>query len=287
MARKKVKKKSKPQQEESWADSKVFLLLALVFIITQGIGLFVAKQLYAFGAAEAPFTANVNDIENGLYLFGVIIVMTIILVLALRMRRTRKLIWLIEGLAIFSTSLITFSAIYPYNDYLALTLTALVLVVRYGARENILARNLASTLAIIGAGAFIGISLGLVPALAFAIILAVYDIIAVFFTKHMVEIGKEAVRGNYAFMVAMPTQKHKFELGNGDLLIPLMIASSILVNGPFLHNNIVAGWCLVASFIGLVFSIHTVSEWKRAMPALPPQTLLMLIVIAAAFLLGF
>lgn len=273
-------------KSESWLSVEVIVLLTAIFIIVQTAGLFVANSLFAQGLAQAPITQNVNDVENGLYLFGIIIVMTIIIVLALRLRRTAKFLWVIEAIAIFSTSIIVFSSFLPTEDSIALLLTILLLYVRYWKRENVWIRDLAGTIAIIGAGAFIGISLGLLPALVFIIILALYDIIAVFFTKHMVEIGKAVTKKNFAFTIALPSKKHRFELGNGDLVIPLIVTASVLANGPFSNNALVAGACAIASFVGLLISIYSVSIWKKPMPALPPQTALMVIVLIAALFFG-
>jgi hypothetical protein len=102
----------------------------------------------------------------------------------------------------------------------------------------------------------------------------------------MVTIGQQSLENNFAFTIALPTKEHKFELGNGDLVIPLMIASSVLVNGPFVNNGIMAGICLAASYIGLVISIYSVSKWKKPMPALPPQTALIVIAILLGLAIG-
>ena len=283
-------KKSKPEKQKpdsSWITPEVFVLLAIVFIAVQTLGLYIAKQLFFLGLQQPPFSEDINDITNSFYLFGVIMLMTAFILILLKLRKTRKLLWLVEGLAVFSTSIIVFSAFFPTNDIIVLGLTAIIIVWRYTHRENVLFRDFVSLIAIAGAGAFLGISLGLIPILAFVIILAIYDIIAVFYTKHMVEIGKQATSNNFAFTVAFPTKKHTFELGNGDLVIPLCVASSILINGPFNNNGLVAGLSLGASFIGLMTSIYTVSVKKIPLPALPPQTLLMIIVIVASILLGF
>jgi hypothetical protein len=102
----------------------------------------------------------------------------------------------------------------------------------------------------------------------------------------MVSIGKASLENNFAFTVSIPTEKHKFELGNGDLVIPLMVASSIIVNANFVNNAIVAGIVLAASYVGLVTSIYLVSVKKIPMPALPPQTLLMILTIIGAIIIG-
>ncbi|MEI7961222.1 MAG: presenilin family intramembrane aspartyl protease [archaeon] len=278
--------KTPNKENENWLSPRAITLLVIIFIITQGAGLFVAHLLFLEGAQVAPITDNINDIENAIYLFVVIMVMTAIILIALKLRRTTKFLWFIEALAIFSTCIITFSALLPAGDLIVLLITALVLYMRYWKRENILIRDIAGIIAIIGSGAYIGISLGIFPVLAFIIALAIYDLIAVFYTKHMVEMGKAVTKSNFAFTIAMPTKKHRFELGNGDLVIPLIVAASILTNGPFINNSLIAGLCAIVSFIGLLFSIYSVGKWKRPMPALPPQTLLMVIVIIAGLLLG-
>lgn len=280
MATKQAKKKKETKtQKDNWLSREVFLILALIFFSVQALGLFVASQLYSMGLAQPPFSSDINDVSNAIFLFASIMVMTVFILILLKLRKTKKILFIIEAMAIFSTSIMVFGSFIQTNDLLVLAITAIILIIRYTNRENVLFRDFVSLIAIAGAGAFIGISLGLLPILAFIIILAIYDIIAVFYTKHMVEIGKQAVGNNFAFTVAIPTKKHNFELGNGDMVIPLMVASSILVNGPFLNNTLVALLCIGASYIGLASSIYTVSVKKIPLPALPPQTALMVIVI--------
>ncbi len=278
------RKKEKPEQK--WAGKEVFILLALVFLITECLGLFVATSLFQQGLQQPPFSEDVNDIGNAVGLFATILIMTGFILLILRFKKERKLLIVMETLAVFSTAILVLSAFITNNDSVIILLALLLIVMRNINRENLAMRNVAGIIAIAGAGALLGISIGLLPLIFFIIALAIYDIIAVFKTKHMVELGRAVTKQNFAFTIAMPTKEHKFELGNGDLVIPLMVASSILVNGNFLNNNFVAALCLIASFAGLCISIYLVSEKKVAMPALPPQTLLMLIVIGGAILFG-
>ncbi len=275
----------KNKEEVGWLNIRVFVLLGIIFLITQVIGLFVANSLIAQGFAQAPFTDDINDPLNSIYLFFVIIGMTIAILLALRFKRQRNFLWIIEALAIFVTSTVVFSS-FIFDDLIVLLLAILILVWRYTHRKSVWFRDIVGIIAIAGAGSFIGISLGIIPIIIFIIILATYDMIAVFGTKHMLTIGKSVVKNNFAFTIAMPTKKHTFELGNGDLVIPLMTASSVLANGFFANNILVAGMVLVASFIGLVISIYIVSVKKIALPALPPQTVLMLVVLFLAMLIG-
>jgi presenilin-like A22 family membrane protease len=273
-------------KETHWLSIEVFALLTAVFVVSQIIGLFIANKLLGLGIVSGSFTGDINDPLNAIILFGMIMLMTIIILLALRYRRQRKFLWVIEALAIFATATVVFGAVFPYDDFLVLLITLAILVYRYTHKDNIWFRNFVSLIAIIGAGAVIGISFGLLPVLLFISILSAYDLIAVFGTKHMVTLGKAVTKKNFAFTVCFPTKKHTFELGNGDLVIPLITSASVLANGWFVNNLLVAGLVLVASYIGLFASIYIVGTKKISLPALPPQTVLMLGVIGLAMLFG-
>jgi len=277
-----VKLEETPQKEESWINSEAIAKLAIVFLIIECIGLITASALISQNISEPPFSENVNDPINAIGLFFTILIMTGFIILIIRLKKERKFLVIIETLAIFSTAIIVFASTLN-NDTIAILLAILLIVLRNLNREDLKMRNISAGIAIAGAGALLGVSIGMMPAIIFIIVLAIYDIVAVYGTKHMVEMGKAVTQQNFAFTIAIPTKKHKFELGNGDLVIPLLVSTSILANGPFTNNALIAALCMSASFAGLCISIYLVSEKKTAMPALPPQTLLMIIVILAAY----
>lgn len=284
--KKKIIKQKIKNQDENWFTTEVITKLGLIFLAIQLIGLIIAQNIYAQGYTQALFTENINDAINGIYLFGMIIITTIIFLLIVKFKRTKKLLWGVEMLAIFSTSLIVFSSFFPTSYLTALILTTVIFILRYSQVKNITTRSLAAGIAIMGAGAYIGTSIGMIPLVIFVTILSLYDIIAVFFTKHMIQIGKESTQNNYAFTIAIPTKKHHFEIGNGDLVIPLALASSIITSGPFTNNWIISGLIILMSYLGITISLQFVSKYKTPMPALPPQVMLMLITILLGLILG-
>jgi presenilin-like A22 family membrane protease len=269
----------------NWLSKKIFILLAGAFFIIELFGLFVAQRLVQLGLAEDAFIGDINNPINAFYLFGIILTMTIIILIIIKFRRQKKGLFIIELLAIFATSTIVFGVFYPTNDSVVLLATLLLIIARYTNKENKWIKNFVSAIAIIGAGSLIGISFGVFPIFLFIIILSIYDFIAVFKTKHMVSIGKAVTKNNFAFTITFPTKKHTFELGNGDLVIPLITSSSVLANGFFSNNLLVALLLLIGSFIGIAFSIYSVSKKKIPLPALPPQTLIMIAIILIAILL--
>ena len=266
--------------------NKVFVLLTTLFLIAEGLGLFVTTRLITLGIKGSTITGDMNNPLEAIYLIVMILLMTGVILVLLKYKKQRKFLWLVEIFAIFGTSIIVLSTIIP-DDFIVLIITFLLIILRQKNRKNIMLRNVISVIAIAGAGSLIGISFGFVPILLFVTLLAIYDFIAVFKTKHMVALGKAVVGENLAFTVAMPTKEHNFELGNGDLVIPLVISASVIANGFFNNNILVALLCLIGSYIGLVFSIYIVKTKKIALPALPPQIFLILIIVGISFLFGF
>jgi presenilin-like A22 family membrane protease len=264
--------------------NKVFVLLTILFLIAESLGLFVTTKLITLGIKGSTITGDMNNPLEAIYLILMILLMTGLMLILLKYKKQRKFLWLIEILAIFGTSIIVLSTIIP-DDFIVLIITFLLIILRQKNRKNVMLRNVISIIAIAGAGSLIGISFGFVPILLFVTLLAIYDFIAVFKTKHMVALGKAVVSENLAFTVAMPTKEHNFELGNGDLVIPLVISASVIANGFFNNNILVALLCLIGSYVGLVFSIYIVKTKKIALPALPPQIFLILIIIGISFLL--
>jgi presenilin-like A22 family membrane protease len=264
---------------------EALFVLLIVFIIVETLGLLVAYSLSAQGVEPELFSDDGESLWNTIYLFISIMVMTGVILLIMKLRKKKQTLIFFESIAVFTTSLIVFETF--FGEPTGLFMAICILLWRLVFRKSIIFRNFVGIIAIAGAGAIIGMSLSLIPIIAFIIMLAIYDLIAVFKTKHMVTIGKEVTNGNYAFTIALPTSDKKFELGNGDLVIPLVVASSVLTKGPFENNLLVVALLMIASYIGLAISIQSVSILKKPLPALPPQTALMLLVIIISFILGF
>jgi len=107
----------------------------------------------------------------------------------------------------------------------------------------------------------------------------------------MVTLAKGISGKNLAFTVAIPTKEHQFELGTGDLVMPLVFAVSSMhaSQGLGFPNYVVpAAMILIASLIGLLFTIDWVKKHiGRALPALPPQAVLMILAWLLSKAVGF
>jgi presenilin-like A22 family membrane protease len=285
-----TKNKTKKQTQEKTKIKKklnlrVFGLLTIIFLIAELLGIFVAQRLIELGIKGSTITGDPNNPLEAIYLITMILFVTGIIIFLIKHKKQKKFLWLFEILAVFATTTIVFGVIIQ-DDFIVLLIALMLIILRLKNKKNVWLRDLVSIIAVAGAGAIIGVSIGIFPVLLFITLLSIYDFIAVFKTKHMLELGKSVTKQNMAFTIAMPTKEHKFELGNGDLVIPLVVVASVLASPFFTNNFLVALLCLVGSYIGLIFSIYIVAKKKIALPALPPQTIIMLIIIGIAFLLG-
>jgi len=269
-------------------DRVLLLQLVSVFLVTQLLGVAVGITLIkgiASGQIAQPTVVNDNpeDPINSVALIAYILVFTGLLLLFSRYLKGGFLFRWLEITVVFSTSLIVFGAFLPSA---ALMFALFLTILRAALPDEVALRNITAIIAVSGVGALMGVTLGVIPVLVFLILLACYDFIAVFKTKHMVSLAKEITKRNLAFTVAMPTPRHQFELGTGDLALPLVFAVSAMKSGQALGYPLylaMPALIMAASLAGLVLTMNYSSRHVgKALPALPPQVVLML----AAWLVG-
>jgi len=166
------------------------------------------------------------------------------------------------------------------------------------------AKNAAAVISSAGVGAIFGFSLGFLPAVIFTILLSIYDYIAVFKTRHMVEMARELSTRQLSFAVTakdVPARKPKetaevyverankegerLDLGTGDLSVPAMLSVSAYTLGP---NGLIYSLAVAAgSTVALYALLKFVSKQKVFLPALPPICLGGVLALLAVKLAGF
>ncbi len=274
-------------------NKNLLLQVLAIFLVTQVIGLYVGTELISIELErQGIVNDNPDDPVNSVGLFVYILAFTAVLLIILKFYKGDLLFKVLESILVFLTSLIVFGFVFPEEfGLIALILPVILVVSRWIFRKNLLLRNTASVLAAAGAGPLIGYNLGIIPVALFLVILAGYDIIAVFYTKHMVSLAKGITKKNLAFTFALPTKEHQFELGTGDMVIPLVFAVSILVettkNFSLDFALISPAMVLWGSLVGLLLTIHYSSKnVGKALPALPLQTVIMFVMLGLCVLLG-
>jgi presenilin-like A22 family membrane protease len=267
----------------------VYLAIIAVFVLVQIIGIYTGwqyLQLIDAGVAQ-PIFEDPSDPFNALQLMFYILIMTAFLLILIRFKK--KLIYFLEALAIFFTSDIVFELAIPYGIgplpigmVLAFALTAWKML-----RPTILSQNVALIFSVSGAGAIIGASFDILPVVIFILLLSAYDFISVFYTKHMVYMAKALTDRPTAFTAAFPVKdkvkkgkvtkyyEHVFQLGGGDLVIPLVFSVSVLNQYGFTSMIFSA----VGSLVALILLFNYLMNKSVPLPALPP--------IAAGAFIGF
>ncbi len=161
-------------------------------------------------------------------------------------------------------------------------LIAIVIAALRFIYPRILTQNLAIIIAIAGIAASLGMSVKPLMALIILILLSVYDIIAVYKTRHMVKLFKGmAKRGAVLalvvpksfslwfnkFEIIKPENKNEFIfLGTGDLALPVFFAISALSSGIEFSLFIIFGAIIGFTVNHLIFINQ---KERKPIPALP------------------
>ncbi|VVB73811.1 Signal-peptide peptidase, presenilin aspartyl protease [uncultured archaeon] len=145
-----------------------------------------------------------------------------------------------------------------------------------------------------GIGAVLGFSIEPLPLIVFAILVAIYDLLAVKWTGHMVEFAKHFMKQKTAFSVGFEGVRRKrvmergkpvvreepwmIELGSGDMAI----ASAITVVSYKLGGFLFPLAAMAGSAIGLYLVMERAAKERAVMPAMPMIVSFSLILVAAA-----
>ena len=258
------------------------LAIVSMFLITQLLGLYVGFQyinLVAYGEIVPAFE-NPESFGNPIMLFLWMMISTAgILVLV---KYWKPSIRGLEAFVVFFSSWITFDFVFPIafgfvslGFFMAISLTAWK-----AFRPTITSQNIAAIVSGAGVGAILGGSFGIGPSILFLVILCIYDFVSVFVTKHMVTLAKALTKTPMAFTIASPhkfkkatyvgikgkkKRFHVFQLGVGDMVIPLMFSVSLLSRFSITNSL----FSVLGSTIALLSLIYYMSKRPRPLPALP------------------
>lgn len=125
--------------------------------------------------------------------------------------------------------------------------------------------NLLMSVVMVTAGLFIGLSIVPWVALLLLFLLSLYDVYAVYISKHMISFAKFFIKRRFLPGIAVPYRdKRRFAvLGGGDVLFMVMVSSSFYRVNPAL---------MLLTAFGMFMSIvilFLLSKEKRFYPALP------------------
>ncbi|VVB69928.1 Signal-peptide peptidase, presenilin aspartyl protease [uncultured archaeon] len=265
---------SKKEEENLGNYVKIFYLFMLAQVIGVLLGLDVLSQVGANYGQR-------NDVSSGISLIVGILLVTVILLILIKFKKSMLFLKLAKYLSVF----VAFSilGIYITNyDYMLgpidinssyfIGLLGIVSFILLPELQNLI---LAITTGVIGG--IIGVSLGPLPMIIFVALIAVYDYIAVFKTKHMVTMAKDMKDNKESFAIQYLAKP--IMVGTGDFAIPAGLSTSLAF-----YNPIIGIAAMIGSFIGFYFILFKMAGKGKYLPAIPPIVFFQLLFAVIAWL---
>ena len=237
---------------------KIIAKMIVFFVIAQLLALFVGTTLIDNSSRIIEYQSlNIapaagGEITNVVYLLGMILVSALMLLIIFLFPMRDLVIRLLEFSATVVSSTIVFFVFLsilgvPASDLVALVVSVALYIMKFVLPDL---RLILALIASAGVGAVIGFSLDPFPMVMLVVAIAIYDIIAVWWTKHMVTFAQQFVKMKTTFTITSfgergaineKTRMSKgkpmlgsIELGTGDLAIPAALCVSAYKFGSIL-----------------------------------------------------
>jgi len=232
-------------EKTGFKDYAPMLVMAGIILVVQITALLLATPMSAndMQAFEDP-----DSTANAIYYIGVILVFTFLLLMAIK-RNMQWVIQLVILLAVGATMYYVFYALLSLADVSIMTnnivsglLAAVLTIVLYKFPEWYVINTIGL---IIGAGAsaIFGISLSILPVLVLLSLLAIYDAISVYKTKHMIDLAEGVMDLRLPILFIIPKhmrysfiedsfkkedgqEREAFFMGLGDAIMPTILVVS-------------------------------------------------------------
>ncbi|MGC8676027.1 MAG: presenilin family intramembrane aspartyl protease [Candidatus Micrarchaeia archaeon] len=202
--------------EKRIIEYRQLVYILAMFMIVQLVGLLTMFYFVPPSAIATVPVTSMTSTSSGIgagaqqvLVFLIYIIMgTIVLLLIFRFYHGTKIYAIIEGLVVISASFYFFAIILgsifasqsdtPYVLVASLAIPIVLLAAKYKMPKL---RNELAVIASIGAGIVLGLVFPLAIAFIFMAAIAVYDYVAVFITRHMLALGRQAMNQNMALMI--------------------------------------------------------------------------------------
>jgi presenilin-like A22 family membrane protease len=245
---------------------KVTIILVSLFLLAQIIGLLVTGNYLK--QERLPYDIERPEIEEKtapISIFIIILVATGIALFLIKIGAFKIWkAWFFIG--VLFTLLIAFGAF--VNEIIALILAAVLAIIKI-FKPNVIIHNFTELFIYAGlAGIFVPI-LNLLAISILLLVISIYDMIAVWKTKHMVKLAKFQSKVKLFAGLAVPYGKDKLAvLGGGDIGFPLLFAGVVLKTTNMLNALIVVLFVCLA-----LFGLFIYSKKNRFYPAMPFLTI--------------
>lgn len=230
-------------------------LLPFIFLMHQLFGIFILNNSMQY--LESDYEANELS-EYSYYLPLAILALSIIFLALSRFKRLIKY-WHILALIICMS--ITLGAII---DFLPAIIVSCLIVLLKKTSDDQYFDNVSEFLIYPAFAIALMPLLNLISAIVLLLIICIYDIIAVYFSKHMVKLAKTQLKENVFSGIRVKIKKSVSMVGGGDIAFIMLFCAIILRDIGFFQSISAA----VFSSFGL-FALLYFGEKKKFYPAMP------------------
>jgi len=237
-------------------------IFAIIFLLANFLAVL---SIQSYESAGMVVFENPEDVSNSLLYFALILLFT---ALVLFLARSQKFL---AGLIYALTLISIFYVLTPFLDIFALFF-AIAITFALIKKPHWLLVNLSAFLLSVGIATMFGISLEPLPVILLLVILALYDAISVYKTKHMLSLADSVTRINAPMVFVIPRRQEKMLMGVGDVVIPAILAVSAqrFTYSPEIASiKLTALLTILGAFFGLSLLLYFVEKRKGAHAGLP------------------
>lgn len=268
----------------SYFKTQLFFQELAIFSIAQFLGVFIIKRIGSFLEISSTSSGQVTALDFVFYFFIGTVVM---IVLSNRSKISGLLMNLFFIFTLFLGSNLFLSLF--IDSSAALYFSIALIIVRF-VFPSIFLHNLLFLLSIVTFSSALALELSSTVIVILLALFAVYDIVSVYWTKHMVKMAKAMIERHLIFGFIIPEKiKYNFWnvkeahagkdagvvfLGGGDIGLPLFLVANASF-GSLAQGVVVA----IFSILGMVLSYYLFVSQKlrKPMPALPPISMMTII----------
>ncbi len=267
---------------------KLFLHTAGVYALAQGLALVVTRELKDMPTPFLPIAGQSASLISFLIFF---FAATIFILLLCEYRRGRFLYRSLFAIVLFVGLSKVFELVFPQ---LLSMIIAGVFITGLFLLPIVWVHDVVVAIAAAGIGPMFGLQFSWQAAAFILIILSVYDVVAVFVTRHMILLAREMIRHQASFAFIIPEKWQEFKnnlstvqpgtgfliIGGGDVILPMLLTSSTYLIQPSL-----AWWVVLGTLIGVFLNHSLLVAYRRPLPAMPFLTLGAFLGLTVGFLL--
>ena len=270
------------------------IIMAVSFLVAQFLALLIIplypEEYRAFG--------DPNNVMNPIYYVVMVLIMTAVMLLLAKKGLDRLIQYFmiasVWGTIVFVMYPVMYT-LFPYIPYMLgfidipMILSVMLATVISGAlyiKPEWYVIDIAGVIMGSGIIAVLGLSFGILPTIILLIVMAVYDFISVYRTKHMLDLADAVMETKLPIVMVAPKEKNysfvddtikiKKEdrgggvereamfMGLGDIIIPGILPASIFLNSGA-EPNIAMGmaiFSIAGAFMGYLLLLHFVFKGK-------------------------